>query len=367
MEFIRRLLGFSTDSPTAAEDDDDIVVPPGADNSAATNPPEPVVAAPETSTKEVTNDVAQQRDEGASGTAAPAQVEKASTKANETESKDLVDEPELAGTRPLPPLETIVPQPGERLQFGQLSDIGMVRGNNQDAVFSMIASTTSNDDVPDFGLFIVADGMGGHQEGERASAVTTRMVARHVLQEIFQSMLEQSMGDPDRPPIADILREAIKQANDAVTTEIPDGGTTATVAVVLGDLVYIAHVGDSRGYMITDDGIEQITRDHSLVQRLIELDQLTPEEAAEHPQRNVLYKAIGQSESLEADTITRRLQPHARLLLCSDGLWNLVMEDTIHEIVLRSSPQQACNELVTLANERGGPDNVTVVLVQAPG
>ena len=87
-------------------------------------------------------------------------------------------------------------------------------------------------------------------------------------------------------------------------------------------------MGDSRAYLITDDRIEQITRDHSLVQRLIELDQLTPEEAMDHPQRNVLYRAIGQSETLDVDAITRRLPPHARLMLCSDGLWNMVPEDT---------------------------------------
>ena len=140
----------------------------------------------------------------------------------------------VAGTRPLPPLETIVPEPGQRLAFGQLSDVGMVRSNNQDAVYSLLASGASNDDLPDFGLFIVADGMGGHQEGERASSVTTRMVARHVAQEILKPMLEQRMSDPDRPPIADVLREAVKQANEAVTEEISDGGTTATLSVVWG-------------------------------------------------------------------------------------------------------------------------------------
>ncbi len=363
MDFIRRILGLSSDSQAASEEDT-IAISPNADRT-ATNPPEPVVAAPKQAADLPAEETVQQAAALADEPAAPPQNTSEGEQADNSSSE--IDEPELAGTRPLPPLETIVPQPGQRLQFGQLSDVGMVRGNNQDAVFSMVSSTTSNDDLPDFGLFIVADGMGGHQEGERASAVTARMIAQHVLKEIFYPMLEQRMGDPDRPPIADVLRDAIKQANDAVTQEISDGGTTATAAVVLGDLVYIAHVGDSRGYMITDDGIEQITRDHSLVQRLIELDQLTSEEAAEHPQRNVLYKAIGQSETLEADTITRRLQPHARLLLCSDGLWNLVLEDTIHEIVLQNGPQQACNELVRLANERGGPDNITVVLVQAPG
>jgi protein phosphatase len=274
----------------------------------------------------------------------------------------------MVGTRPLPPLETIIPQPGQRIIFGQLSDVGMVRGNNQDAVLSILSSGTSTDELPDFGLFVVADGMGGHQEGERASAITTRIVAKHVMSEIFAALLTQTMGDPDRSPIANILSAAVQEANESVTEQIPEGGTTVTTAVILGDLAYIAHVGDSRAYLITEDRIEQVTRDHSLVQRLIELDQLTPEEAIEHPQRNVLYRAIGQSESLDVDAITRRLPPRSHLLLCSDGLWNMVPEDTIMDVVTRhSDPQIACNELIKLSNERGGPDNITVTLVQMPG
>lgn len=357
MDFIRRLFGLSTDSQTTTAEKADVLVTQETD--APSGPQEPVIELPET--PETTDNE--------SGTeASEADSPTADVVTDKLTPVVSLEEATQAGTRPLPPLETIVPEPGVRLLFGQLSDVGMVRGNNQDAVFSFLSSGTSDDDLPDFGLFVVADGMGGHQEGERASSVTTRMIARHVLDEILKPMLERRMNDPDRPGIADILREAVKQANEAVTTEIPDGGTTATAAVILGDLVHIAHVGDSRAYMITDDGMEQVTRDHSLVQRLIELDQLTPEEAAEHPQRNVLYKAIGQSETLEADTITRRLQPNARLLLCSDGLWNMVLEDTIQEVIKQAStPQDACNQLVKLANERGGPDNITVALVQAPG
>lgn len=358
MDFIRRILGLSTDSDDSK--DDGIIVTQGVD--VVSRPQEPVVQMPEQ--VGATADAVQ----NSAANAATLPVSQADKVTADLSSAAEDDNLAAVGTRPLPPLETIVPEPGQRLMFGQLSDVGMVRGNNQDAVYSMFTSGTSNDALPDFGLFIVADGMGGHQEGERASSVTTRMIARHVLEEILTPILEQRMSDPERPPIADVLREAVRRANESVTSEIQDGGTTATAAVVLGDLVYIAHVGDSRAYMITDDGMEQITRDHSLVQRLIELDQLTPEEAAEHPQRNVLYKAIGQSDTLEADTITRRLQPHARLLLCSDGLWNMVPEETIHNVVVQSrDPQDACNQLVKLANERGGPDNITIVMIQAPG
>jgi serine/threonine protein phosphatase PrpC len=345
MNLLRRILGRSPDILTTP--DDGVVITRG-ENTPLDSPPAPVIEPP------------------------PRLEETADRKtgANQTGGADAGTPPgvDVLGTRPLPPLETIVPKPGQRLHFGQLSDVGMVRGNNQDAMFSIVSSGSSVDDLPDFGLFIVADGMGGHQEGERASAITTRMIAKHVIHEIFTVVLEQRMNDPERPSIAEILRMAIQRANESVTDEIPEGGTTATVTVILGDLAYIAHVGDSRAYLITSEGIEQITRDHSLVQRLIELDQLTPEEAAEHPQRNVLYRAIGQSENLDVDAITRRLPPRSRVLLCSDGLWNMVSEDTILSVISRhSDPQDVCDELVQLANDRGGPDNISVILVQVPG
>lgn len=350
MDFLRRILGLSANS-SAATAEDDVLITQG-DDTAPVLRPEPVIETPEP------------------GEVAASQKKTAPRAGDTAEMAPVADEDQAAmvGTRPLPPLETVIPKPGQRLQFGQLSDVGMVRGNNQDSMFGMLASGASTDDLPDFGLFVVADGMGGHQEGERASAITVRIVARYVLYEIYMALLEQRMNDPDRPSIAEVLRAAVQEANESVTEEIPEGGTTVTSTVILGDLAYIAHVGDSRAYLISDEGIEQITRDHSLVQRLIELDQLTTEEAAEHPQRNVLYRAIGQSETLDVDAITRRLPPGACLLLCSDGLWNMVPEDTILKIVRAyANPQDACNHLVKLANERGGPDNITVILVQVPG
>lgn len=342
MKFLRRVLGLSTNSDADGADQTvEIAHPSGAVISL---PPEPVVEGPP-------------RDEARR--AAVAELQERVAK---------LDSSAYVGTRPLPPLETIVPRPGERIHFGQLSDPGMVRSNNQDAIFGMVVSSITDDDWPDMGVFVVADGMGGHQEGERASTVTVRLVAEHVIDHILRPMLDNALNEPDRLPLTDVLRMAMQQANDAVNQEIPEGGTTVTATVILGDLAYVAHVGDSRAYLINDEGIEQITRDHSLVQRLIELDQLTVEEAAEHPQRNVLYRAIGQSDNLDVDVITRRMPPRGRLLLCSDGLWNMVPEATIEDVVRRhSDPQRACYELVELANDRGGPDNISVIIIQMPG
>ncbi len=269
-------------------------------------------------------------------------------------------------TRPLPEDALIAFMGNDHLSFGQATDVGLVRSNNQDSVYSFFSTNRSATERPDFGLFLVADGMGGHHDGEKASALTASTVAVEVVTQIFTPML---MGDTENQiPISEALTSAIEKANTEVLRHVPDGGTTLTSVVIMGDLAYIAHVGDSRMYLLTKDGIEQLTRDHSLVQRLIELDQLTPAEALDHPNKNMLYRALGQNEAVEVDTLTRRLPPKSRLMLCSDGLWNQVEEQQIVDIIKQTpNPQEACNKLIALANKHGGVDNVTVILLQMPG
>jgi PPM family protein phosphatase len=268
-------------------------------------------------------------------------------------------------TRPLPP-ETVISSSNEHLTFGQATDVGMVRTNNQDSMLSFLSTSRSSDQRPDFGLFIVADGMGGHHDGEKASALTAHTVAAYVTSHIYLPMLNGD-NDSERTPITEAMIAAVQKANGDIITKVPDGGTTLTAVAIVGDLAYVAHVGDTRIYLITKDGVEQITRDHSLVQRLIELGQLTPDEAAVHPQKNVLYRALGQSETLEVDALTRRLPPNSKLMICSDGLWNMISESEIIEITMKhSNPQEACDKLVALANTHGGTDNITAVLLQIP-
>lgn len=287
-------------------------------------------------------------------------------------TEDHSDEPDTADgrTRQLPPLEAIPQQrAGSQFIYGQLSDVGQVRDNNQDSMLCFTSAISLTDLEPNFGLFVVADGMGGHEHGERASAVATKIITKHVTSDIFLPLLKgETGGDAERPTMIEVLRMAVQQANTMVAEQVPDGGTTVTAAAVMGHAAYIAHVGDSRAYLITEDLIEQITRDHSLVQRLIELDQLSPEDAIEHPQRNVLYRAIGQSDSLDVDAIIRQIPPDGYLLICSDGLWNLVAKEEMQQIVLESADdtQGACRTLVEMANDRGGSDNITVVIVRVP-
>lgn len=268
-------------------------------------------------------------------------------------------------TRPLPAEKTVMSK-NAKLTFGQASDVGMVRTNNQDSSLCFYFTSSSVDERPDFGLFVVADGMGGHHDGEKASALATRVVANQLNQSIYMAMLSDDESI-DRPPMTEAMVTAVQKANSEVIHYVQDGGTTLTALAVIGDLAYLAHVGDSRAYLVTKDGVEKLTRDHSLVQRLVELDQLTPDETSDHPQKNVLYRALGQNEALEVDTLTRRLPPNSRVLLCSDGLWGLIKDREIMDIVMNhSNPQEACDKLVALANTRGGLDNITAVIIRIP-
>jgi serine/threonine protein phosphatase PrpC len=280
-------------------------------------------------------------------------------------------------TVPLPALSTALPPDAvnapvanfpKRLTLGIAQDVGHVRDHNEDVLLVFTGELGGLETMPNLGLFVVADGMGGHSLGERASGIAARTVARSILNQILPSLLADPQADTERPLLKDVMESAMTAANSAVVTGVPEGGTTLTCALVLGEHVILSHVGDSRAYIITEETFEQVTRDHSLVQRLKELGQITSDEAAVHPQRSVLYRAVGQGEGLEVDVIQRRLPPGASLLLCSDGLWGLVPDHKILEVVRSApSPQSACEQLVEAANAAGGPDNITAVMVQLPG
>lgn len=270
-------------------------------------------------------------------------------------------------TRPLPPPKPFSSK-NKNIRFGQASDVGQLRSNNQDACLTVLASSEITGTPPPIGFFVVADGMGGHHDGELASAITVQTLVREVVDQIILPHIDGSERTADQKTIPEVLSDSMLAANQAVQDHVPNGGTTATCALIRGDLAYIAHVGDSRAYLISEGNLELITRDHSLVRRLLELGQLTPEEAEVHPQRNVLYRAIGQGETLEVDAATRRMPPTSRLLLCSDGLWGVIGDEKIAEILEEHADddQAACNKMVTVANELGGPDNITAVLIHMP-
>jgi serine/threonine protein phosphatase PrpC len=250
---------------------------------------------------------------------------------------------------------------------GYSQSVGIQRDHNEDALFTLTTSLNSNEGASESGLYIIADGMGGHQHGEIASDVAIRSLAGYVTRKVFTPILNPKPSQPSET-IQEIMRDGMLEAHRAIIKSAPGGGTTMTSILLLGDQMTVAHVGDSRAYTILQDGnIQCLTRDHSLVNRLIELGQLTLEEAATHPQRNVLYRTLGLGEPFEPDIQTIHLVHNHYLLICSDGLWGVIPESEITKIVAESTdPSQACEKLVEAANEAGGPDNISVILVMLP-
>jgi protein phosphatase len=252
-----------------------------------------------------------------------------------------------------------------QLLVGSAQSIGKQRDHNEDSLFTLNAILADGTSELPFGIFMIADGMGGHQHGEIASGVAVRAFSHYMLSRLylpFINLISESPGES----IQELMETAVHESQQAVVRRAPGGGTTLTAALVLGEQVTIAHVGDSRAYFVYPDGrMQVITHDHSLVHRLVELGQLNEDEALSHPQRNVLYRAVGQSEPYRPDIDTYQLPHPGSLLICSDGLWSVVAENQVFRIIKNAAnPSIACHELVKAANDAGGPDNISVVLVQ---
>ena len=295
----------------------------------------------------------------------------------------LLDESEMEAmidsgrTLPLQPLmeDTVVSLESKRIEMVmqkppvirafQRCNIGFVRTRNEDSSFIFTADTGGEEPLMPFGLYVVADGMGGHFAGHEASKSVSRMVAKQVMQRIYMPFLTDSASSSE--PIQEVMLDAIQTANKTIHSPDPekDSGTTLTAALIFGRRLYIAHVGDSRAYIFADDTLHLLTTDHSYVRRLQEAGQLTEEEAASHPHRNMLYMAVGQGGQLDVETYTQSLPKSGKLILCSDGLWGLVTEQMIKDVLSKEDatmPEMA-DELVDLALKAGGYDNITVILV----
>ena len=253
-------------------------------------------------------------------------------------------------------------------KVGNCSDVGMLRKANEDSLAIFELSFTTQGHRSGLGLYVCADGMGGVNAGEIASALAVDEVTSYVQGSLAN--LGEGVDDP-AAEIRNHLQLAIKNANTRVyetgryNAELNGMGTTVTAALVFGQNVFVAHVGDSRCYIINKEGIDKVSRDHSLVGRLVEIGQITPEQAAKHPQRNLIYRSLGTYPNVEVDIYQRPLKIGDCLLLCSDGLTGHVADEELQSIVLSSQdPHQAAQRMVNLANQRGGEDNITVLLVQ---
>ena len=236
-----------------------------------------------------------------------------------------------------------------------ITDIGSVREQNQDDYYIEQVE-------PDLGLAIVCDGMGGARAGNIASQLAV------------QTFLETAKSSPPQEWRAEpeaLLHSAAQQANTAVYTmagrepECRGMGTTMVAALVVGQNAYILSIGDSRCYLVQPDGIRRLTRDHSVVEDLVTRGKITPEQARQHPQKNLITRALGAEAQLRADLYRQALSPGDALLLCSDGLSNVVTEQEVLYEVLHGGPaEDCCRRLLDIALLRGAPDNVTAVLLQ---
>lgn len=230
------------------------------------------------------------------------------------------------------------------MRYAARSDVGRVRENNEDYCYA------------DGRLFIVADGMGGHQGGEVASLAA--------VEEFLRCERENRAVDPLRR-----LRACLQAANQAVlrmatgNPELEGMGTTFTV-LLLDRGAYLGHVGDSRAYLLREGGINPLTRDHSLVEKMVREGRLTPGEARWHPRRNIILRAVGLTPNLSADLVRVEVRPGDRILLCTDGLSSQLEDEEISQVLREvEEPEECVTRLVEEANARGGEDNVTVVVV----
>jgi protein phosphatase len=248
------------------------------------------------------------------------------------------------------------------ITFGHRTDTGRQRTTNQDN-HAVVPPESLGGRVD--GLFVVADGMGGHAGGEIASRV-----AVDTLPAVVAEALADSDGPPSPARMVDALREAIASANEAVwkqaraNPELRGMGTTCVALLMRNGQAAVAHVGDSRIYLLRQGALRQITEDHSLVQERVRAGDITTEEAQRSRFRNVITRAVGIADEIEPDVEVVDLAEGDTFLLCSDGLTTMVPEPEIARVLARSEPQAACDALVDAANRNGGEDNVTAIVVR---
>jgi len=241
------------------------------------------------------------------------------------------------------------------MRIATKTDIGKVRSSNQDAYSVGELSGGA-------AWAVVCDGMGGASGGNIASATAVRIISEHIASSYREDMSPSS--------IKSMLKSAIYAANISVfdmqnsVESLAGMGTTVVVAIVSGHMAHIAHAGDSRAYLVSEAELSQITKDHSIVQNMIESGQLTPEEAKYHPRKNVITRALGVNESVDIDYNEIPIKPDQALMICTDGLTNYVDKARMIEILNKSEFSKCPQILIDEANSNGGGDNITVVLVK---
>lgn len=242
------------------------------------------------------------------------------------------------------------------MEIGVKTSKGKIREINQDSYY-----ISADENCP---LFIIADGMGGHKAGEVASKLAVEIISSS-----FENQIKNIEMDDNS--IINAIKNSIWRANDEIyrksieNEEYSGMGTTVTMAYETNGNIFIGHVGDSRAYLLRDNTLYQITKDHSLVEELVKNGTITREEARFHPQKNIITRAVGTNKEVEIDLIVKERTKGDILLLCTDGLTNMLNDEEIKELlIINDDMQKACELLVQLSNEKGGLDNISVVAIK---
>jgi len=233
-----------------------------------------------------------------------------------------------------------------------ITDVGQKRNMNQDYVYT---SENPVGNLPN--LFVVADGMGGHNAGDFASKYTVKQLVK-----LIESSEETNPVKIMRQSIELANMQLLQKANE--NSELMGMGTTLVAATIVKEYIYIANIGDSRLYII-NSGIRQITKDHSLVEEMIRLGEIDREDAKNHPDKNIITRAIGAAEEISVDFFEMKLEKDDTVLMCSDGLTNMIDDDEICQIIKnQKTPEQKAQKLVETANNNGGKDNIAVIIIE---
>lgn len=244
--------------------------------------------------------------------------------------------------------------------FGWLLDKGKKRLNNEDSLGATKINRASGEGKESIGVYVIADGVGGQRDGEKASQLAVETV--------MNAMLKKLGDDRDDEACRGWLRAAALMANRQIRLSHSDfskSATTLLIAMVIEQTVHVANVGDSRAYILSGDDLRQITKDHTLAQMLLDSGMITEEQAKDHPRRHALSQAVGSHDKIDVDVFTEKLKANDYLLLCSDGLYGAISEDNITQIIKDAKNTQAASEkLIKAANDAGGPDNIAVVVIQ---
>lgn len=258
-----------------------------------------------------------------------------------------------------------------RFTYGLASETGISRTTNQDAASAILLSGTSDFGILDMGLFMVADGMGADEDGKKAAHIAIDTVSEAITAHIFQPLIESAHDDINLN-VTSLLTAAVQKANQRVLKlgQKSGAGCTLTAALLIGERLYIAHVGDSRAYRLVGNQITQLTEDHSAAFRMVQLGEISWDEARNIPfDGGRVYRELGNSEDLEVDIIVEHFQKSSHLLLCTGGLigwdWDFIKEAELQTILQHSDPQTACNRLITLSMEHASPTNLTALVVKS--